>query len=226
MTVLKKEICIAPSVLSANFANLEHDIHRVQSAGATILHLDVMDGHFVPNISFGPAVVSAINTITDLPLDTHLMIESPDNYVEQFRDAGADILTVHAEACVHLHRTIARIKELGMHAGVSINPATSLVTIEEILPFVDLVLIMSVNPGFGGQRFIHTSLQKIKTLSRMIADVKSSAVIEVDGGIDPTTISEVINVGAHYLVAGNAVFGNGNIETNFTHLNSFTHRSL
>ena len=216
--MLKQELLLAPSVLSANFAHLEQDIKRVESSGAKILHLDVMDGHFVPNISFGPAVVKTIRGITMLPLDVHLMIEKPDQYLEQFKDAGADILTVHAEACTHLHRTVSKIKELGMNAGVSINPATSLGTIKEIIPFVDLLLVMSVNPGFGGQKFIETSLAKIKSLSTMITDQKLQTVIEVDGGIDTTTIQKVIAVGAHYLVAGNAVFGNGNIETNFTHL--------
>jgi ribulose-phosphate 3-epimerase len=224
MTPLKKEVLIAPSVLSANFANLEGDIRRAETAGARILHLDVMDGHFVPNISFGPGIVKAIDRTTDLPLDTHLMIEHPDRYLEQFRDAGADILTVHAEACTHLHRTVSRIKELGMHAGVSINPATSLTAIEEILPYIDLVLIMSVNPGFGGQKFIGSSLQKIRTMAMMIADCRSNAVIEVDGGIDTATIADVIDAGAQYLVAGNAVFANGNIESNFTQLQSYTQR--
>jgi ribulose-phosphate 3-epimerase len=154
------------------------------------------------------------------------MIENPDRYLEQFRDAGADILTVHVEACTHLHRTVAKIKELGMHAGVSLNPATSLTTIEEILPYVDLVLIMSVNPGFGGQRFIPTSVQKIQALSRMIKNSGSHAVVEVDGGIDSTTVREVVDAGAQYLVAGNAVFGNGHIETNLSHLQSLTLRHI
>jgi ribulose-phosphate 3-epimerase len=222
MTPLKKHRVIAPSVLSANFAALGDDIRRVEKAGASILHLDIMDGHFVPNISFGPGIVKAINGITELPLDTHLMIEDPDRYLEQFRDAGADILTVHAEACTHLHRTVSRIKELGMHAGVSINPATPLSAIEEILPFADLILIMSVNPGFGGQKFISTCLPKIRTLSKMIEGRRLDAVIEVDGGIDATTIKDVVASGAHYLVAGNAVFGSGSIESNFSHLHSFT----
>lgn len=218
--MLTRDICVLPSVLSANFSNLEKDIKAAESAGAKMFHLDIMDGHFVPNISFGPNVVSAINKITQQPLDTHLMIENPDLYLEQFKNAGADILTVHVEACTHLHRTISRIKELGMSAGVSLNPATSLSTIEEILPFVDLVLIMSVNPGFGGQKFIETSIEKIKTLSSMINEQKLQTVIEVDGGIDNSTIRKVINAGAHYLVAGNAVFGKGNIESNFNELNS------
>jgi ribulose-phosphate 3-epimerase len=220
--MLTSELLIAPSVLSANFAHLESDIKRVESSGAKILHLDVMDGHFVPNISFGPAIVKTIRRITTLQLDTHLMIDKPDLYLEQFKDAGADILTVHVEACTHLHRTVSRIKELGMKAGVSINPATSIGTVKEILPFVDLVLVMSVNPGFGGQKFIETTLAKIKALSKMIIDLKLPTVIEVDGGIDTITITKVIDAGAHYLVAGNAVFGDGNIETNFSQLNAFT----
>ncbi|MDP1677709.1 MAG: ribulose-phosphate 3-epimerase [Bacteroidota bacterium] len=218
--MLKKEILIAPSLLSANFSNLEKDIERVSAAGATVLHLDVMDGHFVPNISFGPTVIKAINTSTNLILDTHLMIENPDNYLEQFRDAGSDILTVHVEACAHLNRTISKIKELGMSAGVSLNPATPLTLIEEILPFVDLVLIMSVNPGFGGQKFIQTSIEKITNLSKMISDKNLPTIIEVDGGIDLNTIKNIKNAGAHYLVAGNAVFGNRNIEQNYKQLNS------
>ena len=220
--MLTSELLIAPSVLSANFAHLESDIKRVESSGAKILHLDVMDGHFVPNISFGPAIVKTIRRITTLQLDTHLMIDKPDLYLEQFKDAGADILTVHVEACTHLHRTVSRIKELGMKAGVSINPATSIGTVKEILPFVDLVLVMSVNPGFGGQKFIETTLAKIKALSKMIIDLKLPTVIEVDGGIDTITITKVIDAGSHYLVAGNAVFGDGNIETNFSQLNAFT----
>ncbi|MBP6672464.1 MAG: ribulose-phosphate 3-epimerase [Bacteroidetes bacterium] len=219
--MLEQTILIAPSILAADFGNLESDIRRAESAGAAILHLDVMDGHFVPNISFGSGLIKTINSVTTLPLDTHLMIESPDRYLEQFHDAGADILTVHAEACTHLHRTVSRIKELGMKAGVSINPATSLSAIEEILPFADLILIMTVNPGFGGQKFIETGLGKIARLSAMIKEQGLSTIIEVDGGIDPSTIERVIAAGAQYLVAGNAVFGNRNIESNFTYLKSF-----
>jgi ribulose-phosphate 3-epimerase len=218
--MLKKEILIAPSILTANFSNLERDIKRLESAGATILHLDVMDGHFVPNISFGPNIIKAINSTTEMILDTHLMIENPDQYLEQFKDAGADILTVHVEACKHLYRTITKIKELGMYAGVSINPATSLFEIEEILPIVDLILVMSVNPGFGGQKFIHSSVQKINKLSKMIAEKKLTTIIEVDGGIDLQTVKLVKDAGAQYLVAGNAIFSNGNIEQNYSQLNS------
>ena len=218
--MLKKEMLIAPSLLSANFSNLDQDIKRIESTGASIIHLDVMDGHFVPNISFGPIVIKAINATTDLILDTHLMIEKPDQYLEQFKDAGADIITVHVEACNHLHRTVLKIKELGMNAGVSLNPATSLKTIEEILPHVDLVLIMSVNPGFGGQKFIDSSIQKITNLSSMISEQNLTTVIEVDGGIDLNTAKMVKDAGAHYLVAGNAIFGNRNIEHNYSQLNA------
>ena len=218
--MLKRELLIAPSVLTANFSNLEKDISRVAAAGATVLHLDVMDGHFVPNISFGSNVIKAINASTNMILDTHLMIENPDNYLEQFKDAGSDILTVHVEACAHLNRTISKIKDLGMSAGVSLNPATPLTSLEEILPFVDLVLIMSVNPGFGGQKFIQTSIQKITNLSKMISQKNLSTIIEVDGGIDVDTVKNIKDAGAHYLVAGNAVFGDGNIESNYSRLQS------
>jgi ribulose-phosphate 3-epimerase len=218
--MLYNDVLIVPSILSANFSNLEHDIKMVESAGATILHLDVMDGHFVPNISFGPNIIKAINATTEMILDTHLMIENPDQYLEQFRDAGADILTVHVEACTHLHRTITKIKELGLNAGVSINPATSLTAIEDVLPIVDLVLVMSVNPGFGGQTFIQSSIQKISNLSKLIKEQDLTAIVEVDGGIDLRTAKSVKDAGAQYLVAGNAIFGNRNIEHNYSQLKS------
>lgn len=209
---------ILPSVLAANFATLQEDIRRSESAGAKMLHLDIMDGHFVPNISFGPGIVKTIDSFCSLPLDVHLMIENPDKYIETFRNAGADILTVHVETCQHLHRTISAIRDLGMKAGVSLNPATPLSSIEEILPEIDLVLIMSVNPGFGGQKFIDSSIVKIKQLVQNIRTRKLSPVIEVDGGIDATTIKSVVNAGAEYIVAGNAIFGDRNIEINLKQL--------
>lgn len=209
---------ILPSLLSADFSALVRDIDAVTEAGATILHLDIMDGHFVPNISFGPGVVKAIDRISGLTLDTHLMVTDPDAMLEPFRDAGADILTVHVEACTHLHRTVSRIRELGMKAGVSLNPATPLSTVTEILPYVDLVLIMSVNPGFGGQRYIPSSTEKIRQLADDVRRRGLDLVIEVDGGIDRTTAAAASGAGAQYLVAGNAVFGAGDIRSNFTTL--------
>lgn len=211
---------ILPSLLAANFAHLEDDISRVTKAGATMLHLDIMDGNFVPNISFGPDIVKKINSISELALDTHLMIRQPDQYLEIFKNAGSDILTVHVEACIHLHRTISRIKELGMKAGVALNPATPLSTLGEIIPYLDLVLIMTVNPGFGGQKFIQSSLSKIEHLKEIAAEKNPNLIIEVDGGIDSTTISVVKKSGATFFVSGNAIFGNGQIETNFQQLQS------
>lgn len=218
---MTKQKIILPSILSANFAHLQEDIRRVESAGAKMLHLDIMDGHFVPNISFGPAIVKTIDSFSSLPLDVHLMIEQPDRYLESFTNAGADIVTVHVEACKHLHRTISTIKELGAKAGVSLNPATPLTAIEEILPFVDVVLVMSVNPGFGGQQYIASSTEKIKQLVTMISTRQLNTIVEVDGGIDATTITTAANAGAEYFVAGNSIFGNGNIETNFQQLERF-----
>lgn len=209
---------ILPSLLSADFTALGRDIAAVTEAGATILHLDIMDGHFVPNISFGPGLVKAIDRISNLTLDTHLMVSDPDAMLEPFRDAGADILTVHVEACTHLHRTLSRIRELGMKAGVSLNPATPLASVTEVLPYVDLVLVMSVNPGFGGQRYIPSSTEKVRRLAEEVRHRGLDLVIEVDGGIDRTTASEAAGAGAQYLVAGNAVFGAGDIRTNFTTL--------
>lgn len=206
---------VIPSILSANFARLHDEIETVTRAGATMLHLDIMDGHFVPNISFGPSIVKTIDSISALTLDTHLMVRNPDDYIEIMKSAGADILTVHVEACTHLHRTISRIKEFGMKAGVSINPSTPVSSVEEILPFVDLVLVMSVNPGFGGQKFIPQSVDKIKKLNDMISRLHLSTVIEVDGGIDRSTIALAHDAGAEYLVAGNAVFGKGSVVDNF-----------
>jgi len=177
-------IKIAPSILSANFASLEQQIKLVEKGGADWIHLDIMDGHFVPNITFGPMVVKTISNITNLPLDAHLMIQNPDKYLEDFQKAGTNRLTVHVEACIHLHRTIQRIKELGMKAGVSLNPSTPISTVKEILPIVDQVLVMTVNPGFGGQKFIKSTLRKVKDISVMIKETSKKIELEVDGGVE------------------------------------------
>ncbi len=206
-------ILLAPSILSANFANLESDIKSVEVAGANVLHVDVMDGRFVPNITIGPCVVESIREITNLPLDVHLMIVEPEKYIKDFAKAGADWISVHWEACTHLHRTVSMIKELGKKAGVVINPATPVSFLEEILPFVDFVLIMSVNPGFGGQSFIKTSLEKIKKLRETIERKGLKIPIEVDGGVKTDNVKEIVDAGANIIVAGSAVFS-GNIEEN------------
>jgi len=200
-------IKIAPSILSADFARLGEEVEAAALAGADWLHVDVMDGHFVPNMTIGPLVVEALKKRTSLPLDVHLMIEQPDRYLKAFADAGADWLTVHAEASVHLHRTVQCIKELGVKAGVSLNPATPLETLDYILPDLDLVLLMSVNPGFGGQSFIPSALGKISRLRDMIVACGSSAVIEVDGGVKAENACSVVSAGAEILVMGSAFFG-------------------
>ncbi len=198
---------IAPSILSADFTRLGEEISAVAKGGADVIHIDVMDGHFVPNITIGPLVVKAVRRITDLPLDVHLMIENADAYLEDFAKAGADWITVHVETGYHLHRTIHRIKELGKKAGAVLNPATPLSSLEEILPDLDLVMLMTVNPGFGGQSFIESSLAKIRQLKKMIDDRGLSVGIEVDGGVSPKTITPIAAAGANIFVAGSAVFG-------------------
>lgn len=197
---------IAPSILSADFLRLGEEIKAAEEAGADMLHLDVMDGHFVPNITIGPFVIEAIRKITKLPLDVHLMIEEPDRYIKEFIKAGADLLTVHIEASVHLHRTIHWIKESGIRAGVSLNPATPVWSLDNILHDLDLVLVMSVNPGFGGQDFIPHVLEKIKTLKSMIREKGLQTLIEVDGGIKYDNAREVASAGADILVMGSGFF--------------------
>jgi ribulose-phosphate 3-epimerase len=199
-------VIIAPSILAADFLSLRDQIDLAQNGGADWLHLDVMDGQFVPNITIGPPIIQSIRKHTKLPLDVHLMIEDPDRHLEAFRTAGADHITVHQEACVHLHRTIGRIKELGALAGVALNPATPVETLSEIINDVDLVLIMSVNPGFGGQRFIPECTHRISETRALAKSVKKSIFIEVDGGIDRSTARSVVRAGANVLVAGTAIF--------------------
>jgi ribulose-phosphate 3-epimerase len=207
----KQKIYLAPSILSADLLQLKEQVELVASNGADFIHVDVMDGHFVPNLTFGPNMVSALKKITNLPLDVHLMIENPDREIEKYAKAGADIITVHQEACTHLHRCLQEIRQQGMKAGVSLNPATPLSSIENILDDIDLLLIMSVNPGFGGQKFIPQSLVKIAKAKEMIVHSGNNILLEVDGGIDPSTAKKVIQKGANVLVAGNAVFGQQNI---------------
>ena len=203
-----KKILIAPSILSADFANLARDVSMVENAGADWLHIDVMDGHFVPNISFGMPVIKCARKTTKLPFDVHLMIENPDKYIEDFVKSGADIISVHQEACIHLHRTIQLIKKFGVKAAVALNPATPVSTLEYILPEVDMVLLMSVNPGFGGQSYIKSTTRKIADLRKMANDMGLTELdIEVDGGVDTVTYKEVREAGANVLVAGSAVFG-------------------
>ncbi|HCC54212.1 MAG TPA: ribulose-phosphate 3-epimerase [Desulfobulbaceae bacterium] len=203
---------IAPSILSADFTRLGEEISAVAQAGADVIHIDVMDGHFVPNITIGPLVVKAVRRITDLPLDVHLMIENADAYLEDFAKAGADWITVHVETGYHLHRTIHRIKELGKKAGAVLNPATPLTSLEEILPDLDLVMLMTVNPGFGGQSFIESSLTKIARLKKMIDERGLAVGIEVDGGVSPQTIGAIAAAGANIFVAGSAVFGQNDYQ--------------
>ncbi len=199
-------IKIAPSILSADFLKLGDEVKAAAEAGADLIHVDIMDGHFVPNITIGPAIVEAVNTATSLPLDVHLMIEQPENYLKDFIAAGADYVTVHYEASVHLHRTVQMIKEQGIKAGVSLNPATSVWALEHILPDIDYVLLMSVNPGFGGQSYIPQTTDKIKILKNLLGEKGIPALIEVDGGIKLDNAAEVVSAGADILVMGSAFF--------------------
>ena len=199
-------IKLAPSILSADFARLGEQIDEVASAGADYIHVDVMDGHFVPNITIGALVVASVRPVTTLPLDVHLMIEHPERYVSQFAQAGANIITVHVEAAPHLHATIRLIKELGAKAGISINPPTPLGAVEEFLPHVDLVLVMSVNPGFGGQSFIPETLPRIASIRKLLDDRALHAELEVDGGINADNAPDIVRAGANVLVAGNSIF--------------------
>jgi len=198
---------IAPSILSADFSKLGDEIKAVEDAGADWIHVDVMDGHFVPNITIGPLVVEAARQVTSLPLDVHLMIENPERYIKDFAKAGADLISVQVEACVHLNRTIQMIKESGLRAGVVLNPATPLSSVEWIIEYVDLVMIMSVNPGFGGQAFIPNSLDRIKALRKMIQENGLTTLIEIDGGVNEKTIQAVSEAGVDVFVAGSAIFG-------------------
>ena len=205
-------IDIAPSILSADFSCLGEEIEAVARGGATILHFDVMDGHFVPNLTVGLPVLKSLARATDLPIDAHLMISEPGRYAEQFVEAGAKMVSVHVEADAHLHRTLASIKRAGAQAGVVINPATPIESLAEVLQFADYVLVMSVNPGFGGQKFIPTSVDKVRRLRRMIDERRLETRIEIDGGIDLENIASVVAAGAEIIVAGSAVFGANNPE--------------
>lgn len=212
----KKMKIIAPSILSADFANLGNEIKAVEEAGADWIHADVMDGHFVPNITIGPLIVEAVQRVTSLPIDVHLMIENPDNYIPDFIKSGAKWISVHPEACIHLHRTISMIKEAGVNAGVALNPSTPLSIVEWILSDLDFVVIMSVNPGFGGQSFIQSSIEKIKTLRSMIDSKGLDTLIQTDGGVNKNTIREIADAGADSFVTGSALFGSSNYKETIT----------
>jgi ribulose-phosphate 3-epimerase len=207
MTMQQPTIWIAPSILSADFAALGRDIAAVERGGADLIHVDVMDGHFVPNITIGPPVVRAIKRIATRPLDVHLMIDDPDRYIRDFADAGASMISVHAEVLPHLHRTISYIKSLGLKAGAVINPSTPVSVLEDVANDVDFVLVMSVNPGFGGQSFIPHSLDKVRRLKALLSTTGSAAQIEIDGGVDSSNVHDVVAAGATILVAGHAIFG-------------------
>jgi ribulose-phosphate 3-epimerase len=203
---------IAPSILSADFSRLGNEIKAVESAGADWIHADVMDGHFVPNITIGPLIVEAVRRVTSLPIDVHLMIENPDNYIPAFAEAGASLISVHVETCLHLNRSIQLIRECGAQPGVVLNPSTPVQTLEWIIEYVDYVLIMSVNPGFGGQAFIKNSLDKIRTLRQLIQRKNLKTLIEIDGGVNEKTIADIAAAGVDAFVAGSAIFGSRNYQ--------------
>ncbi len=213
---MKKQI--APSILSADFSRLGEEIKAVEKAGADLIHVDIMDGHYVPNLTIGPGVVTSLRKTTALPFDVHLMIEDPDRYIDAFADAGSNILTVHAEAVVHLHRTVHYIKGKGLRAGVSLNPSTPLSCIEEILPDIDLLLIMTVNPGFGGQKFIAGMLPKIRKARELAQSRGLGLAIEVDGGVTPDNIGTLAEAGADIFVAGAAIFGSPSYSDTITRM--------
>ncbi|MBC6696223.1 ribulose-phosphate 3-epimerase [Terrisporobacter mayombei] len=205
-------IKLAPSILSADFARLLEDVKKVEEAGCEYLHIDVMDGHFVPNITLGPGIVKSLRKDVNMVFDTHLMIENPDNYIKDFVDAGSDLIVVHQEACRHLHRTIQNIKSYNVKAGVALNPATPIETIKHVLEDVDMVLIMTVNPGFGGQSFIESTIEKIQELKKLIDEKNLNVDIQVDGGIKPNNIDKVVKAGANIIVAGSAIFNSDDIS--------------
>ena len=198
---------IAPSILSADFSKLGEELRAVEAAGADWIHVDVMDGHFVPNITMGPFIVEAVRRVTELPIDVHLMIENPDRYISDFAKAGASLISIQVEACIHLNRTVQMIKETGIQAGVVLNPSTPVASVRWILPYIDFVLIMSVNPGFGGQHFIPNSLDKIRAMRKLIDELDLPTLIQVDGGVNSETIQTVASSGASVFVAGSAIFG-------------------
>ena len=204
---------IAPSILSADFTRLGEEIRAVEAAGADWIHADIMDGHFVPNITFGPMVVEAVRRVTRLPIDVHLMISEPERYIADFAKAGADYISVHVETCIHLHRTVQLIRDAGARPGVVLNPATPLEALRWILEYTDLVLVMSVNPGFGGQAFISNSIEKIQRLRQMITEKRLSTLIEIDGGVSDKTIADIAAAGADVFVAGSAIFGSRDYAT-------------